>query len=392
MTDPGAAVPIAALDHLLDAIVTVGSELSLPSVLRRIVETATTLVDAAYGALGVLDEDRARLSEFITVGLDAEESDRIGHLPEGLGVLGLLIVEPKPIRLDDLTTHPDAHGFPANHPVMRSFLGVPIMVRGEVFGNLYLTDKRDGAPFSELDEQMAVALASAAAMAIDNARLHARVSDLMVVEDRERIARELHDTVIQRIFATGLSLQGIISRCGDHPEVVDRLNAAAADLDDTVRDIRTTIFELERPRLPGRSLRKEVMAVATDVGESFGFGVSTRFSGPLDSSVDAELTDELTAVVRELLTNVGKHASARRAELSIVLAGDALEVRVDDDGTGFTKAARDDRASDGAPADAGERGGLGLRNLAVRAERRGGSVQVDTSADATTVVWRVLVG
>ena len=382
MTGSGPQLPAAAVEHLLDAIVTVGSELSLPVVLRRIVETATTLVDARYGALGVLDEAHERLAEFITVGIDADTEEAIGHLPQGLGILGLLIVEPKPLRLDDLTRHPDAVGFPSHHPEMHGFLGVPITVRGEVFGNLYLTDKRSGDGFTEVDEQMAVALASAAAMAIENARLHARVADLMLVEDRERIARELHDTVIQRIFATGLALEGIIARCDDdHPEVAERLAIAAGDLYDTVQDIRTTIFELARPRVPGRSLRREVMALGAELGDTFGFGVATRFSGPVDSSVDEELADEVLAVVRELLTNAGKHAGATRVELTVQLSGEHLDVIVADDGSG-------PEATTTPTA-----GGLGLANLSARAERRGGSTEVAGGAgDGVTVRWSVPVG
>ena len=379
MTGPGPQLPSAAVEHLLDAVVTVGSELDLATVLQRIVDAATTLVDARYGALGVLDESHERLAEFITVGVDDGTADAIGHLPEGHGILGLLIVEPKPIRLDDLTTHPDSVGFPANHPEMHSFLGVPITVRGEVFGNLYLTDKRNGAGFTDVDEQMVVGLASAAAMAIENARLHARVADLRLVEERERIARELHDSVIQRIFATGLSLQGMIARCDESTEVAERLQVAAADLDDTVRDIRSTIFELARPRIPGRSVRQEVMGLASDLASTFGFGIAVRFAGPVDTSIDDELADEVLAVVRELLTNVGKHARASRVELTVAVTRDVLEVCVADDGAGPQ-----------TDAGVGE-GGLGLANLSARAERRGGGVEVHAGPGGTTVTWHVTV-
>ncbi|MEO7397272.1 MAG: GAF domain-containing protein, partial [Ilumatobacteraceae bacterium] len=122
----------------------IGSELSLPDVLKRITETAADLVDAKYAALGVLDESGSRLAEFITIGLTAEQTSLIGARPEGHGILGLLILEPKPLRLPDLHEHPDSFGFPPGHPPMTSFLGVPIRLRGEVFGNLYLTDKSDG--------------------------------------------------------------------------------------------------------------------------------------------------------------------------------------------------------------------------------------------------------
>src|SRR5688572_20710383 len=161
-----------SLRRLLDAVMTVGSDLDLASVLHRIVESAVELVDAHYGALGVLDPTRTRLTEFITVGLDDEAYRAIGHLPEGHGILGLLIVDPKPLRLPDLGEHPDSFGFPPHHPPMKSFLGVPVAVRGEVFGNLYLTDKTSAEVFSDIDVELVVALAAAAGVAIENARLH----------------------------------------------------------------------------------------------------------------------------------------------------------------------------------------------------------------------------
>ena len=196
---------------MLRAVVAIGTDLDLTATLQRIVESATELADAHYGALGVLDPTRTFLAEFLTVGIDDETRAEVGDLPKGHGILGLLIREPRPIRLPDLREHPDSFGFPPNHPQMRSFLGVPVMVRGEVFGNLYLTDKRSEDAFSDIDEELVVALASAAGVAIDNARLHARVRDLALLEDRERIAMDLHDTVIQQLFA-GEDLSGVAGK------------------------------------------------------------------------------------------------------------------------------------------------------------------------------------
>jgi signal transduction histidine kinase len=156
---------------LLEAVLAVGSDLDLQTVLRRIVEAAATLVDAEYGALGVIGEE-GHLVQFLTVGVADEEAARIGPLPHGKGILGLLIREPKPLRLDDLGQDPAASGFPPNHPPMTTFLGVPVRVRDEVFGNLYLTDKRGGAPFDDEDETVVQALAAAAGVAIANARLY----------------------------------------------------------------------------------------------------------------------------------------------------------------------------------------------------------------------------
>ncbi|GAA1862195.1 sensor histidine kinase [Actinomadura bangladeshensis] len=157
---------------LLEAVVSIGGELDLATVLRRIVEAATTLVDARYGALGVIGEEGERLVRFVTTGVSDEEIEAIGHWPHGEGILGLLIREPHALRLADLAEHPASSGFPANHPPMRTFLGVPIRVRDEVFGNLYLTEKAGGGPFEEEDEVVVTALATAAGVAIENARLY----------------------------------------------------------------------------------------------------------------------------------------------------------------------------------------------------------------------------
>ena len=157
--------------QLLEAVVGIGSGLDLETALTRIVQAAVTLVDAKYGALGVLGGEQ-RLSRFITVGLAPEEIAKIGPYPEGHGLLGELIRHPEPLRTEDLTTHEQSYGFPANHPPMHSFLGVPIRVRTEVFGNLYMTEKQGGAPFDADDEAVLIALAAAAGVAIDNARLY----------------------------------------------------------------------------------------------------------------------------------------------------------------------------------------------------------------------------
>ena len=211
---------VPALRGLLQAVLAIGSDLDLEAMLHRIVESAVELVGARYGALGILDEAGVGLAQFLTVGVDDDTHHAIGHLPEGHGILGVLIADPRPLRLPDLRAHPDSFGFPPHHPPMRSFLGVPIKIRDQVFGNLYLTDKVDAAEFSELDEELVVGLASAAAVAVDNARLHVTVQSLALVHDRERIARDLHDTVIQRLFATGLSLQGTVRLVGDNAEVI----------------------------------------------------------------------------------------------------------------------------------------------------------------------------
>ncbi len=160
------------VNALLEAVVAIGSELELESVLRRIVEAAVRLVDARYGALGVIGEN-GRLAEFIPVGLDEAQIAAIDHWPEGKGLLGALVTRPQPLRAADIGSHPESSGFPGGHPPMRTFLGAPVQIRGTVYGNLYLTDKRGGDPFDEDDEALVMALAAAAGAAVDKARLYA---------------------------------------------------------------------------------------------------------------------------------------------------------------------------------------------------------------------------
>ncbi len=158
-------------EALLDAVMAISSDLDLHNVLSRIVEAATTLTDARYGALGVVGPENY-LVEFVTTGLSDDQRHRIGDLPHGRGILGLLITDPQPIRLKNLADHPSSFGFPPNHPPMGSFLGVPVRIRGTVFGNLYLTEKAGGGEFTDTDEQLCVALAGVVGVVIENARAY----------------------------------------------------------------------------------------------------------------------------------------------------------------------------------------------------------------------------
>jgi signal transduction histidine kinase len=362
------------LRKLLDGVLTIGSDLDLHSVLHTIIETAADVVDAKYGALGVLDKSGTRLSDFVTVGIDDAGREAIGHLPEGHGILGLLIVDPKPLRLPDLRDHPDRFGFPPNHPSMTSFLGVPVAVRGKVFGNLYLCDKAGGEVFTDVDQELAVGLASAAGIAIENARLHARVAEFATVEDRERIARDLHDTVIQRLFAIGLGLQSTLRFAGDDV-VKKRLLTAIDDLDTTIRDVRAAIFELHTARLPGRSIRQELIQLCSESARGLGFEPVIRFDGPIDTAVDDALADDLFAVLREALTNIAKHAQASSAEVSVAARDAMLSAMVTDNGIGYR-------------SESGE--GHGVDNLGTRAKRLDGDFEIAAlDSGGTLLTWRV---
>jgi signal transduction histidine kinase len=529
------------LQALLQAVVSIGSQLDLTEVLDRIVETAAELADAKYAALGVLDPSgENRLSQFVTVGIDEELRGQIGDLPHGRGVLGVLIKEPRAIRLPDLAAHPASYGFPPNHPPMHTFLGVPISVRGEAFGNLYLTEKRGGGEFTEADEQVVMALASAAGLAVQNARLYeqarqrqqwleaasaiqtkllagiptqevlpdlvasarlladadlaflalpvgdgtlrvdavdgegadvlrdaviieqslavavmrdgtpiavvdaqtdprvwptllqaagvgpalylplgtsenalgtlvvARVGgksafgpetlrlvdtfagqaaialrlgvaagereQLAVLGDRDRIARDLHDLVIQRLFATGMALEGAIR--GMQPaEKVERVRQAVDDLDATIKEIRTSIFALQQPAPhAGEGVRQAVLQAVRAARDSLGFEPDIVFEGPVDTLVPPAVAEQMLAVLREALSNIARHAAATTASVSIEADPARVELLVTDNGKGLPASGRRS----------------GLANLSRRAADLGGEFSAEAGPDGGTCVrWCV---
>jgi signal transduction histidine kinase len=359
------------LRRLFEAVVSVGSELSLPVLLQRVLEAATELADARYGALGVLDPTGTRLDQFLTVGIDDEKRQRIGSLPEGHGLLGRLISHPEPLRLPDLAEHPDSYGFPPNHPPMHSFLGVPIRVRDSVFGNLYLTDKQSGEVFTDVDQELVVALAVAAGVAIENARLHEQVAELALLAERDRIARDLHDLVIQRLFAVGLSLQGA-ARLAQLPAVEGRINQAVDDIDATIREIRSVIFELEAVRVHEAGLRARIVEMCRETSATLGFDPVVRFDGPIDSTADVTTGEHIAAMVREALSNVARHAGASKVIVDVAAAGGQIELTIEDDGKGFDPGA--------------VRAGHGLANIRARAGQMGGEIDISSRAGAGTTV------
>jgi signal transduction histidine kinase len=363
----------AKLRRLMDAVLMIEADVELPLLLRHLVEEACSLVDARYGALGVLNEARTGLEQFLTVGLSEAEEMQVGLRPTGRGVLGLLITDPEPLRLGDLAQHPDSYGFPEHHPPMKSFLGLPVRSRGAVYGNLYLTEKLGAEEFSDEDVAMAEALALAAGIAIENTRLHDRVRMLSVLDDRDRIARDLHDRVIQRIFAIGMTLQGA-TRLEEMAPVLERVNRAVDDLDATITDIRTAIFELDSGIR--RGLRHGVLELADELVPLLGSRPEVTFLGPVDSGVRQEVADHLLAVLREALTNAGKHAQA--SNFAVILSvTDQVTLEVTDDGIGIP-----------SPAPGGA--GLGLANLRSRAEKLGGTLEIERAqGGGTRVIWHV---
>jgi len=260
------------LDGLVEAMLVVTSELNLNAALRTIVHTAIELVDARYGALGVRGSGHD-LVAFVYEGIDAEMRERIGHLPEGRGVLGVLIDHPKPIRLNDIAQHPASVGFPPNHPPMRAFLGVPVRIRDEVFGNLYLTEKANGQPFSEDDEVLVEALAAAAGIAIENARLYeqSRARQSWIEATRDIATKLLSGaepaTVFQLIADEALKLAGAQATLVAVPVDSDLPSADVAELliTETAGEL---VSSIQTPTIPVRG---------TPVGQVFLDRIPQRF-------------------------------------------------------------------------------------------------------------------
>jgi signal transduction histidine kinase len=369
---------VTRTSRLLDAVVALSADLSLPNVLKRVVEAAAAVSGAQYAALGVLgagtSDMKRGLVEFITTGIDSKGIRAIGHVPQGIGVLGLLVTDPGPLRIADIGAHPASAGFPPHHPPMRSFLGVPIMVRDQVFGNLYLTEKQGAAEFSQSDEELVVALAGAAGVAIENARLHQRLEQLAVLGERERIARDLHDTVIQRLFATGMGLQSLVGRM-EGSDLRERLQQAVDELDETIREIRITIFDLEARDAVKDGLRARVLALVGEATATLGFAPKVHMEGPLDAATDASTQEELLKTLREALSNVARHANASGVEVLLHAASGTITLRVADNGVGLAKDAQR---------------GHGLDNMQARAESLGGVCDLSARRGGGTVVtWRV---
>lgn len=365
------------LRALLDAVISIGSDLELAAILDRIVAAACTLVNARYGALGVLD-DSGGLADFRTQGLTDAEIVALGDPPAGRGILGHIIKVPEPLRLEDLSKHPASVGFPPGHPPMRTFLGVPVTVRDKAWGNLYLTDKRGGGHFTDDDEDIIKALAAAAGVAIDNARLYGELADsqaererLVIFRDRDRIGRDLHDLVIQRLFATGLQLQSVVHLV-DAPDAAERINTAVDEIDGAISDLRAAIFSLHTDT--AQQFSATVRGLAGVVRQQLGFMPELRFEGPVDDDVPEFVRIEVLAMLREALSNAARHARARHVAVAMAVAEGRLDVTVTDDGQGI-------------PATAPRRG---LANLAARAEALGGEFTISAvEPTGTQLHWSI---
>jgi signal transduction histidine kinase len=367
-------------DLLIEAGLALASERSLEAVLQRIVELAVDITGARYGAISVLAAD-GRIQEFITEGITDEERAKIGDPPTGHGILGLLISEARPLRLAEIAAHPMSVGFPPHHPPMRSLLGAPVLARGKVFGNIYVTEERGDEEFSLDDERVLQVLATQAGVAVENARLYEEmlraqdeVRRLEVLDDRERIAKELHDGVIQSLFAVGMSLQGAAALAQDEG-ITRRIEGAVEDIDGAIRDLRNYIFGLRPGILADRQLDQALRELGTEFEQRSG--VVTVVD--VDPGIGAELASiasDVVQITREALSNVGRHAEATTCRVSLRRGADGAILMIDDDGGGFD------------PGAAVE--GLGIENLRDRVTSLGGSLDIESGGGEGTTVRAVL--
>ncbi len=357
----------ADVARLVGAAAAVAGAAELTGTLEAIVKKGMELTGARYGALGVLGS-HGFLTEFIHMGLDGDVAERIGAPPAGHGLLGTITRIGGGVRSENIAEHTDAVGFPEHHPSMRSFLGVPIRVADAVYGNLYLTDKEGG--FQDEDEALIEALATIGGSAIATARMSRRLRTVAIVEDRERIARDLHDGIIQDIFAVGLCLQSASSRVVDS-DLSDELRDAATRLDETITSLRRFIFDLRPPVWAQRRIREELVDLADTLAEPHNVAVEVLFRGEVDDLPD-RLVDEVLPIVRESLSNALRHADATHVSVMVNRRSDHLVIRTIDDGVGFDVEAATH--------------GLGLENLRTRASGLGGYTDITSASGHGTTV------
>jgi signal transduction histidine kinase len=370
---------IERLEALDEAIRAMSGVLAVDRVLQVIVDRVRALTGARYAALGIHDPAGV-IEQFVTSGISRPDRARIGAPPRGHGLLGVIIRENRTIRLADLMADPRRVGFPPNHPEMHSFLGVPVVVRGRTIGNLYLAEKEGG--FDAEDERLVEVFARHAAVAMENARLHDQVQRLAIVEERERIGKDLHDSVIQAIYAVGLSLDDVPEMMDEEPdEAKRRVERAIDSLDQTIRDIRNFIFGLRPALLDGVDVVEGLAALADEFRVNTMIDVELR-AGPTVTApiIGPDRIAEVLAITREALSNIARHARATRAEIGVEpepeIAG--LRIVIADNGVGFEPA---------APRGLGHQG---LRNIRTRAISIGATIQVESAAGAgTRIIVRV---
>jgi signal transduction histidine kinase len=359
----------------------VSSELALDIVLKKVVEQARALVGTKYGALSVVGDD-GRIKSFITSGISDAQREAIGPPPVGHGVLGVVLREGQRLRLDSIQSHPRSVGFPANHPVMRTLVAVPIVCKSPFVGNLYLAEKEGGATFTDDDEESLARFAVQAAIAIDNAHLHQQVADLAVAQERLRIAHEVHDGIAQVLGYVNTKVQAANAYLsqGKTDEAGSQLNELALAARDAYADLRESLVNLRT--LP--SAERTVSSVLEEYLDRWkaSSGISTQLRIDPELRIPPGIELQLIRIVQEALTNVRKHARATAAKVDIRRRDGHVVGVVSDDGVGFNPEAR--------PRSDFPR--FGLSTMRERAESIGGTLRVSSvPGQGTTVAFELPV-
>jgi signal transduction histidine kinase len=365
-----------------DAVLTIAAERRVDAVLQKLADAARSLVDARYTAIGIPDGDGG-FATFITSGMTDAQYEALGELPRTHGMLGAMLETAEPYRTHNIQEDPRFEGWPSAHPNMRTFLGVPIVSRGEVIGSFYLTEKKGarGADFTAEDEELIRTLAAHAAIAIENARLHERSRELSTIEERKRLARELHDSVTQTLFSIGLTAEAATELVEADPA---RAREQLGHLQELTRaamgEMRSLIFELRPAELETEGLAAALRKHVDVIRRLHEQDIELCVEG--DRRLPPHVEKGLLRIAQEALGNAVRHSGARSVTLTLAARDSVVSLRVEDDGHGFD------------PEEAVTRSRrLGLTSMRERAEALGGTLAIDSEQGrGTTVDVEVRVG
>jgi signal transduction histidine kinase len=361
-----------SLKAVSDAVLAVAAELSVDEVLQRLVDSARELAGARYAALGVPDGDGGFRS-FLTSGMSEQLIASLGPLPRQHGVLGAMLESSSPYRTDDIHDHPRFRGWwPAGHPNMRSFLGVPITTPEGVLGAFYLTEKIAAPDFTDEDEELIELLAAHAAIAITNARLYEQARELSILAERNRLALDLHDAVNQKLYALVLNAEAAGTLLQRDPEAArERVARLQALAEEALDELRSLIFDLRPPDLADDglvgALRKHVELVRRRQPEEIELALDGEPRG------DPARDGEVLRIAQEALQNALQHANASRVAVRLAAKNGRLLLEVEDNGVGFDPAMTQSRR-------------LGLASMRERARRIGGTLEIRSAVGQGTTL------
>ncbi|GAA2619710.1 GAF domain-containing sensor histidine kinase [Actinomadura fulvescens] len=382
----GCGDPGATLHAVSSAVLAVTRHLSVHEVLQVIVRAAAQLLDARYAALGVPDEEGS-FAEFVVEGVSEEEWEAIGPLPRQHGMLAAMLRDNEPKRLSDIRREREFEGWPSAHPVLKDFLGVPIQDGENVLGIIFLANKQNvpkGEGFSESDEDLLTLFAAHAAIAMTNARLYEHNRELTVVAERNRLARELHDAVAQKLFSLRLTAKAAAALADRDPaRTVAELGQVERLAAEALAELRAVIFELRPADLADglvASLRKHVEVLDR------AYDTAVRFAGDGAVALPEDQEAALFRIAQEALYNALRHSGAGVVEVRLHNDDDRIVLEVADDGAGFDPAALNGGARENVWPTEPPPGGLGLASMRDRARSIGGVLAIDAAPGAGTVV------